>query len=148
MRLTVFVLFWAVGLIHLLPLPGVLGGERLAMLYGIQMHEPNVVLLLRHRAVLFAIVGGLLIAAAFLPEIRMAALLAGGVSTVSFLALVPPEGTSAELRRVARIDVLAIGLLFVVAVIVALQRRSSTASEPLDGSQSSKDARVERYPHR
>ena len=37
--------------IHLLPLVGVLGPARLSSLYGIAVAEPNLELLLRHRAV-------------------------------------------------------------------------------------------------
>lgn len=56
-----------VGVIHLLPLAGVVGASRLSALYGIAVAEPNLELLLRHRAVLFGVLGGLCIAAAFQP---------------------------------------------------------------------------------
>lgn len=46
-----------VALIHLLPLSGVLGSERLSALYGISFDEPNIEILMRHRAVLFGLLG-------------------------------------------------------------------------------------------
>ncbi|MER0044432.1 hypothetical protein [Pseudomonas sp. MGal98] len=76
-----------VGVIHLLPLVGVLGGERLNALYGLSFNEPNLHILMRHRAVLFGLLGGLLVAAAFLPSLRAIALVGGLISVLSFLLL-------------------------------------------------------------
>ena len=69
------VLLLVAGVIHLLPLVGVLGGERLNALYGIALDEPNLQILMRHRAVLFGLLGALLVAAAFNPALRSACLL-------------------------------------------------------------------------
>ena len=56
-----------VGIIHLLPVVGVLSAERLSALYGLQISEPNLLILMRHRAVLFALLGVFLIVASFKP---------------------------------------------------------------------------------
>ena len=46
---------------------GVLGAERLNQLYGIDASEPNLAVLMRHRAVLFGLLGGFFVLAAFKP---------------------------------------------------------------------------------
>lgn len=71
------------GIVHLLPLPGVSGARRLEALDGIPVAEPDLGILLRHRAVLFGLLGGFLLAAAFRPELQAAALLPGFASASS-----------------------------------------------------------------
>lgn len=101
-------------LIHLLPLSGVLGAERLAALYGLVVDEPNLQLLMRHRAVLFGIVGGLLLAAMFMPELRSAAFVVGLVSVLSFLALAWQVGNpNAQIARVVMADWMALAALLI-----------------------------------
>lgn len=108
-----------VGIIHLLPVVGVLGGERLSGLYGLALQEPNIAILMRHRAVLFGLLGLLLLYAAFNPVYYYLALIGGFTSVVSFLALVWSEGTYNEaLQRVVVADIVALIALLVAAVLV------------------------------
>lgn len=65
-----------VGIIHLLPVSGVLGVERLATLYGVSLGEPNIEILMRHRAILFGLLGLFLLYAAFQPSLQMLAIIA------------------------------------------------------------------------
>lgn len=110
-------LFVLVGLVNLLPVIGVMSGERLQAMYRVTLASPDLVLLMRHRAMLLAIVGGLLIAAAFRPELRTAAIVAGFVSMLSFVALAAGEPVGAALRRVATVDIVASILLAAAAVL-------------------------------
>lgn len=112
-----------VGVIHLLPLVGVLGAERLAQLYGLDVSEPNLALLLRHRAVLFGLLGALCVAAAFRPALRGTALVAAWVSVVSFLALAAGTAVNAQLARVVTADWIALAAL-VVATLGGWPRRA------------------------
>ena len=112
-----------VGVIHLLPLVGVLGGERLAQLYGIDASEPNLALLLRHRAVLFGLLGALCVAAAFRPALRGLALVAGWISVASFLALAGGTPVNAPVARVVTADWVALGALVVATLTWWRQRR-------------------------
>ena len=112
-----------VGVIHLLPLVGVLGGERLAQLYGIDASEPNLALLLRHRAVLFGLLGALCVAAAFRPALRGLALVAGWISVASFLALAGGTPVNAQVARVVTADWVALGALVVATLAWWRQQR-------------------------
>ena len=112
-----------VAVIHLLPLVGVLGAARLRALYGLDSPDPTTLLLLRHRAVLFGLLGAFLAVAAFVPVYRPAAFVTGFVSVLSFLflarayrELTPPIG------RVFRADVVALAAL--IAGATALFWRS------------------------
>lgn len=106
------------GIIHLLPLPGVLGADHLRRLYGVAVDDANMGILLQHRAVLFGLLGGLLIAAAFRPDLRAAALVMGIGSTVSFLVIAwSAGGYNPQLARVVYADIAAVLLLVVAAAI-------------------------------
>ncbi|MEX0346275.1 MAG: hypothetical protein AB3N20_15230 [Rhizobiaceae bacterium] len=97
------------GLIHIAPVTGVLGAETLTRLYGMRFESPEVVLLLRHRAVLFGMLGLLLLAAAFVPGLRAIAVLAAAVSILSFLVLAGLPGNRPEaIARIIYADWLAL----------------------------------------
>lgn len=101
-----------VGIIHLLPLTGVVGGDRLDALYGVPIDDPNLAILMRHRAVLFGLLGAFMVYAAFTPAVRTLALLAGFVSVISFLVLAwTVGGYNAEIGRVVTVDLVALLLL-------------------------------------
>jgi hypothetical protein len=103
-----------VGLIHLLPLAGVLGPKRLHALYGLTLDETNLVILMRHRAVLFGLLGALMIEAAFNTAHQWLALVIAFVSVVSYLVIERGEG-NAQLRRVAHVDWVAFALILLGA---------------------------------
>jgi hypothetical protein len=95
-------------LANLLPVLGVLSTARLESLYGVLLQDPNLAILMRHRAVLFAIVGGLLGVAAFHPPLRPFAIAVGLVSMLSFVAIAGLTGDyNPQLRRVVLVDVIA-----------------------------------------
>lgn len=113
-----------VGIIHLLPMPGMLGSERLAALYGLSFSEPNLALLMRHRAVLFGLLGALLLFAAFKPAWHTLALVGAAVSVLSFLALAwtSDGAVNAQMQRVVVADVVALVCLAVAGIAHALGR--------------------------
>ncbi|MBN8481228.1 MAG: hypothetical protein J0L88_06500 [Xanthomonadales bacterium] len=113
-----------VAIIHLLPLSGVLGGERLAALYGLSFAEPNLEILMRHRAVLFGLLGAFFLVAAFRPSLQRGAIVAGFVSVGSFLWLAWSVGNAnASVSRVVSADLVALGCLIVAALAGVLRAR-------------------------
>lgn len=117
-------------LIHLLPAAGILGAERLQALYGVALDDPNLVLLMRHRALLFALLGLFLAAAAFRPRWRGVALGAGYASVLGFLALaLATAGLNAALQRVVLADWVALVALVVASVAHLAQRRVASATQ-------------------
>jgi len=112
-----FILFLA-GLVNVLPAALAFLPQRIAKAYGIEVPDVNYELLLRHRAVLFGLVGGLMIYSALTKKHYEVASLIGLVSMISFIVLyfLMGRGVNAELRKVMQIDiggtiVLAIGLV-------------------------------------
>jgi len=115
-----------VGIIHLLPVSGVLGVERLAALYGVSLAEPNLEILMRHRAVLFGLLGLLLVYAAFQPSLQPLAIIAGLVSIVSFIAIAwSVGGYNDSVRKVVIADIIAIVALVVAGAIHVVSRNQS-----------------------
>lgn len=113
------------GLINFVPLAGVTGDALLQSSYGIEIASPELSLLLRHRAVLFGIVGGLLLVAAFKPAMRSVASVCGMVSMVSFAALYGIIGPQApQLAGVLRADIVGIAAL---AVAIGLSAKGKAA---------------------
>jgi hypothetical protein len=115
-----------VAVIHLLPLSGVLGSERLAALYGLSFNEPNIAILMRHRAVLFGLLGMFLLVAAFRPPLQTIAFMAGFVSVASFLWIAwSVGGYNPQVARVFLADIVALICLIIgVAAHLYVQNRS------------------------
>jgi hypothetical protein len=109
------------GLIHIIPAAGLLGPEKLTSLYGIAFSEPNLAILMRHRAVLFGLLGVFLIVAAFKPAWQIAAFIAGFVSVVSFIWLAwSIGGYNQHVARVFTVDIVALICLVAGAMSYAI----------------------------
>ncbi|CAD5251009.1 conserved membrane hypothetical protein [Bosea sp. 62] len=106
------------GIVNLLPTTGVAGVGWLRSLYGFEIANPDLEILLRHRAVLFGLVGVLLLAAAIRPGLRDVAVLVAGASMASFIVIaLLVGGYGPAISKVVIADV--IGLIALVPTIVA-----------------------------
>jgi heme A synthase len=112
-------------IIHLIPISGVRGAEKLTALYGIPFDDPNLVILMRHRAVLFGLLGAFLLVAALKPELQVSAFVAGFVSVLSFMWLAWSAGSyNASISRIFLGDVIAlVGLVIGLAAYLYEHRR-------------------------
>ena len=98
--------------INLAPVLGAVAPEGMTALYGVSLEDPNLQILMRHRAVLFGLVGGLLLGAAFHPRLKALGYAAGFLSMLSFLLIASlVGGYGAEIRRVILVDVVGIAAL-------------------------------------
>lgn len=124
MRYLITAVLLLVGIIHLLPLSGVLGANHLRALYGVTFTDPNLLMLMRHRAVLFGLLGTFFIVAGFVRQLQLSALILASASVVSFLALsfVGPE-LNANVDRVVLVDWVALVLLLIGFGAYALTTR-------------------------
>ena len=126
MRHLVSAMLAIVAIIHLMPLLGVLGADRLATLYGLDFSEPNLAILMRHRAVLFGLLGSFFLYAAFKPSLQPMAFVAAFVSTLSFFYLVwAAGGHNTFVQRILLGDVVAfVALVVAVVAWFRLQRKA------------------------
>ena len=124
MNIAIGVLLVIVGAILALPVVGVVDAAALARLYGVAFDEPNVVILMRHRAVMFGLVGAFVIYAAFRPALRPLAFVAAFVAIGSFLAIaLTAGGYNASVGKVVIADVVALAAAFAALALHALARR-------------------------
>jgi hypothetical protein len=92
-------------------------------LYGLRVDDPNLQILMRHRAVLFGLLGGLIFVAAFRQSLQPLAFVAGFVSLLSFLVIAfDVGGYNAALQRVVTADWVALACL-VLALLLFRQSR-------------------------
>jgi hypothetical protein len=102
------ILLLIVAIIHLVPLIGVLGVAKLEALYGIPLPSNELAILMRHRAVLFGILGVFFVYAAFKPALQPLAFLAAFASLASFFYLALSIGAyNAAIRKIVIGDVVA-----------------------------------------
>lgn len=117
MRHVVTVTLVLAGLVHLLPLRGVIGSADLAKLYGVRVPDPDLELLLRHRAVLFGLLGAFLVLAAFKPSLHGLALTGAFLSAASFVVLSRLiGGRNDAITRVVRVDLVLLAILVLGAL--------------------------------
>ena len=100
------------GIIHLLPVPGFMGVSTLTRLYGIEVNDPNTAILLQHRALLFGVLGVLMLSAIALPWLRVTALTVALFSAASFIVVaMAVGGYNPAIGRVVVADVVVSVLL-------------------------------------
>ncbi len=112
------------GLINFVPVIGVLSGARIEGLYGIELRDPTLEILLRHRAVLFGLLGGFMIIAAFKPNWHRAAIAAGLIAMLSFMGLFYlGSDQPSSLMSIVYADIIGVVALFGAALLKFLDQR-------------------------
>lgn len=102
------------GAINIFPSALVFLPERISDSYGIKLQNPDFELLLRHRAVLFGIIGGLMIYSALTKKYYSISVIVGLISMLSFVILYfSLNGINDELTKVMKFDIAAIVILII-----------------------------------
>lgn len=109
------IILFIVGIINILPVLIAFFPEKIPTSYGVTIPDVNYELLLRHRAVLFGIVGGGMLYAAFANKYLTIATIIGLVSMLSFILLYFLVDTpiNAALTKVMKIDLVASVVLII-----------------------------------
>ena len=109
----------AVGVVHLAPGAVALSVKRTRSAYGVAVDGADLALLLRHRAVLLALIGTGLIAGTFIPDIRAATICAAVTSMVTFVVIAATSGPlNRQNRKVMRIDLSALAATAVAITLL------------------------------
>lgn len=105
-----------VAIIHIVPIAGVTGAAKLELLYGTPIASNELEILMRHRAVLFGILGMFFAYAAFTPSLQPLAFLAafGTMASFFYLAFSVGDYNQAIQKIVVGDIVAAISLLIAV----------------------------------
>lgn len=112
----------AVGTINALPAVGLISAGQLQTLYGLALTDHDLLVLMRHRALLFGLLGSFVLASILVPQWRLPAMIAAGVSMLGYLLLaLPPEALNPALRKVFWIDA---ALCVMLAPALVLQWRA------------------------
>ena len=117
MKKTITICLIIVGLINLAPVIGVVSTQKLELAYSVTLAGNDLALLMRHRALLFGILGTFILYSAFKPQFQPAAMLMAGASMIGFAALLLSEGGYNEsLAKVLAGDV--VGIVVLLAAVV------------------------------
>ncbi len=125
-----FVTFlFVVGVINFLPVIGVFSANQLAAAYGVDLNSHELIILMRHRALLFGLLGGLVFWSLFNRPLRLPAMIFSGISMVGFLVLAWPMAELNEpVFRVFLVDVVGIICLAIAVLLKWLANNDTERS--------------------
>jgi len=107
-----------VGLINFIPVVGILSAHKLEGAYNIALSSNDLIILMRHRALLFGVLGGFILYSAFVPSYQGAAMIMAGISMVGFAVLLHSVGGfNASLNKVLIADYIGIVFLAIAAFL-------------------------------
>ena len=112
------ILIFIIGIVNILPIMVFFDIGKTESFYGVKINGESLEVLMRHRGVLLALLGTGLIYSVFKPEFRLSIIIAALISKFVFIFLTyTTANVSAEVGKVALIDVVSIVVLLVVLTI-------------------------------
>ena len=108
-------ILFIVGTINISPAMLTFLPSKISKSYGIEILNVNYELLLRHRAAMFGLIGGLLVYAAISKKLYEVSIFVGLFSMLSFIILyfIIGKEINAELKKIMIIDIVAVAILLV-----------------------------------
>jgi hypothetical protein len=107
-----------VGIINFVPVVGAISTNNLENAYSISLASNDLIILMRHRALLFGVLGSFILYSVFVKPFQGAAMLMAAVSMLGYVALVYlVGGYNASILNVLFIDVIGLAVLFVGIVL-------------------------------
>ena len=111
-------LLLVVAVIHIIPISGFLGVARLESLYGVPVSGNDMEILMRHRAVLFGILGVFFAYAAFTPSLQPLAFIAAFATLAAFFYLAfSVGGYNDAISKLVYGDVVAVVCLAIAVIL-------------------------------
>ncbi len=122
MKKAIPLLLIIVGLINFIPVAGILSGAAIQSAYGVELTSPDLVILMRHRALLFGLLGGFVLYSVWVPAYQKVAASLAALSMLGFLCLMALEGGyNTLLERIAIVDGVGIGCLLLCVFLKSFQ---------------------------
>lgn len=119
------ILLIIVGITQFLPVIGVISSEKLSGAYGVSIDNPDLEILMRHRAVLFGLLGAFIFYAVFNPQLWNLAFIAAFISIFSFFWLAFTVGEfNASIRKIVVGDMVA-AVALVAAIVLSFYKSSA-----------------------
>ena len=114
----VSILLIVVGVINFLPVFAVLSATNLEQAYSVELANNDLIILMRHRALLFGIIGGFILFSVFAPSYQTPAMIMAAVSMIGFLYLAWTVGGYKDaISQIAMIDSAGIVCLALAAIL-------------------------------
>jgi len=115
-----------VGLINFYPIVGIFSSEILFNLYKIDSISNDVLILLKHRAILFGLLGGFIIYSAFKPELQIWGIILGLASMLPFIVIALFTGNyGIGIQKIVVADAIALVGLIIALVLRFLKAGSA-----------------------
>jgi hypothetical protein len=125
MNLTISILLITVGLINFLPVIGIISAEKLSAAYAVELIGNDIVILMRHRALLFGLIGGFMLYSVWKPSYQSVAMVMAAISMLGFLFFVAAaDHYNASITKIAIIDLIGLAGLAIAAGLKYLSRNS------------------------
>ena len=106
-----------VGLINFAPVLAIVSAQKLENAYGVALLSNDLIILMRHRALLFGLLGGFILFSVFSPTYQNAAIVLAAISMVGFAVLAHSVGMFNEnMSKVLIADY--VGIVFLTIAII------------------------------